>query len=214
MENRKNRTALFLLFALLGSCDLDVRFEAPQPEGTRDESSIPKKLIGQYSGLGDSTSLDITRDLIIKKLISRLATTKMELDSSERTIYKSDTVFKISEFNIKMEVSVRGDSVFTLTDYRDTLFDRTQGDILRKFKGSYFLNHQISKGNWRVTRVAIIRNGITLGTVSKKEEIEKLREISETQYDTVYNFRPTKKQLTKFLHANGFSTQETYLKIK
>ena len=54
--------------------------------------------------------------------------------------------------------------------------------------------------------------GLTLGTISTKEDIEKLRELTEANSDSIYTFRPTKKQLKKFLRDKGFSKEDIYVK--
>ena len=99
-------------------------------------------------------------------------------------------------------------------DYKDTIFSVKQGDILRKFKGYYFLSHQTSKNNWNVIKLTKTRKRLTLGTISTKEDIEKLRELTETKSDSIYTFRPTKKQLKQFLRDKGFSNEDSYVKIK
>jgi hypothetical protein len=115
---------------------------------------------------------------------------------------------------MRVDVVVKGDSVFQHMDYRDTIFSSDRGDLIRKFKGYYFLNHQTSMDNWHVTKITKGRNGLTLATVSTKEDIEKLRELTKEESDTVYNFRPTKKELRKFLKENGFNDTDTYIKIR
>ena len=203
----------FLLMLILLSCGEKTGFEVPQPETLSDEKKLPKKMIGQYLNVKDSSMLSFTPGEIVKVVIADFATHKSELDSSEKLIYKNDTSYAEVDFNMKVDVMVKGDSVFQHLDYRDTIFS-FRSDILRKFRGHYFLNHRTSPNNWTVTTLTTTKKGLTLGTVSTKDDIEKLRDLTEAKSDSVYTFHPTKKQLKQFLKEGGFSHEEIYVKIK
>lgn len=105
-------------------------------------------------------------------------------------------------------------SAFQRWSYYDTLFDVKRGDILRKYKGHYFLNQQVSTNSWRVITLAKIGNGLSLGTISTKDDLSNLRTVTETKSDTIFSFRPTKKEMKKFLKDKGFSHQDTFIKVE
>jgi hypothetical protein len=205
---------IILLILVLTSCDNGVRFEIPQPEGQSNEKITPKKLIGEYFSVEDSSRLSITSGQMTKTLITNLSLHKSELDSSDRVIFKNDSTFSQTDSNMKINVVIKGDSVFEHVVYKDTIFKASRGDLLRKFKGYYFLNRRTSKNNWNVTKLTKTRKGLTLGTVTGKEDIDNLRELTETKSDTIYNFRPTRKQFKRFIKNNGFKDEETFIKIK
>lgn len=205
---------ILLFIIILSSCGDLVRFETPQPEGQKDEKSIPKRLTGVYFNVNDSTKLTITTKEIIETLETDFAGLLTELDSIERATIKTDTAYSESSENMKLDMVVKGDSIFQHLDYRDTIFSFEKNDILRKFKGYYFLNRQRSPNSWSVTKLTKTKKGIILGTVSDKADIENLRELTDTKADTVYNFRPTKKQLRQFLNDKGFKNEETFIKIE
>jgi hypothetical protein len=206
-------TTIVIPVLLLVSCDKSIRFEVPQPEGRRNEKSLPKKLIGQYSSLTDSSVLTITGGLIVKRKVINLSIALSSLDSAERATVKHDTVYTTNDMDVKIDTKVKKDSVFQLVDYNDTIFSDSRGDILRKFKGHYFINHQTSKNRWSVTKMTRLKGGLALGTVSKVDDIKNLRELTGTVSDTTDNFRPTKKELKKFLKENGFGNEETFIKV-
>jgi hypothetical protein len=203
---------IYLLALMLVSCDNSIRFEVPQPEGKTNEKLIPKKLIGKYSSLTDSSVLRITYNLVIRNKVINLSTHLSKLDSADRAVIKHDTSYTIVDANMRIEVTIKGDSAFQHMDYTDTIFSNARGDVLRKFKGYYFINHQASKNRWSVTKLARVKNGVTLGTVSKKEDIANLREVTSTKSDSIDNFRPTKKELKKFLKEKG--DEEAFIKIE
>jgi hypothetical protein len=64
-----------------------------------------------------------------------------------------------------------------------------------------------------VTLLTRIKGGITLGTISKLEDIKNLRELTGAVSDTT-DFRPTKNELKKFLKENGFGQEETFIRVK
>jgi hypothetical protein len=204
-------TIIFLATLVLASCGDPVRFEEPQPAGQSNEKRIPKRLIGQYLSLDDSAKLIISNGLIIKYSVTDFSD---KMDTVDMQNIKGDTTYSGTEDKLKFDVQVKGDSTFQRWSYYDTIFDAAKGDVLRKYKGHYFLNKQISADSWRVTTLARIDNGVTLGTVSTKEDIDKLRELTETKPDSILSFRPTKKELKKFIKENGFSDRDTYIKIK
>lgn len=207
--------AIVLASTILVSCGRKtedyVRFEAAQPDGFSNEKGIPKKIIGQYLSLDDSSKLIITGGLIIKYSIEELSG---KLDSIDLEDVNGDTSFSITDSGMTFDVKVKGDSTFQRWSYYDTIFNTSEGDIIRKYKGRYFLNRQVSVGSWQVTTLSRIDNGVILGTVSTKEEIDNLRALTDTKSDSVFSFRPTKRQLKTFLKENGFREKDTYLKIR
>ncbi len=203
---------LFLL--LFASCDNPVRFEVPQPEGKEDESSLPKKIMGTYKGVDGYTILTITTNDIIKTVQGDYLGLVTELDSADLAIIKRDTAFHEANASMKYKMTIKGDSVFEHIDSKDTLFSFSKKDVLRKFKGYYFLNNETGPNQWTVTKLGLTSNGILLGTVSNKEDLQNLRELTNVKSDTVYNFRPTKKQLKLFIRDKGFQNEERFVKIE
>lgn len=220
-QTNRMRTKIFILFSLIFfSCDNSIRFENPQPERQSNEKSIPKRIIGKYLNLYDSSSVTITANQIIRKIDINFSYHLSQLDSVDRANIKNDTSYSVIEVNnltktsTRIDFIVKGDSVFEHTDVIETLLNFSNGDILRKFKGHYFSNHLTLKDNWRVTKLTKTKNGLILGTITKKEDIENLRELTETKSDTVYNFNPTRKQFKRFIKEKGFSNEEFYTKIE
>jgi hypothetical protein len=202
---------IFLATLVLVSCGDSVRFEEPQPAGQSNETKIHKRFMGKYLSLDDSAKLTITNKLIIKYSVSHITG---KLDSVDMKGIRGDTTYSGTEDKSNFDVVVKGDSTFLRWSYYDTLFDITRGDILRKYKGHYFINEQVSANSWRVTTLAKIDNGLTLGTISTKEDINNLRTLTETKSDTLFSFRPTKKEMKKFLKGKGFSDRDTFIKIE
>jgi len=202
---------ILLTTLILVSCGDLVRFEEPQPAGQSNEKRIPKRLLGQYLSLDDSAKLIIASGLIIKYSVSDFSD---KVDSVDMKDIKGDTTYSGTDEKLKFDVVVKGDSTFQRWSYYDTLFDVSKGDILRKYKGHYFLNEKVSANSWRVTTLTRIENGITLGTISTKDDINNLRTVTESKSDTAFSFRPTRKEMKKFLKGKGFSNRDKFIKVE
>ncbi|MBS1489469.1 MAG: hypothetical protein JSS93_02980 [Bacteroidetes bacterium] len=204
----------FLL--ILASCVDVARFEVPQPEGVKDEKSISKKWIGKYLNLTDSTLLLVTQEMIIKITSSNTKEALSKIDSADlmkmRTLKqgRGEAGFGHSITDFKID----GDSIFYHTTTSDTLYFQSEKFKVRRFKGYYFLNKQIAPGSWEVYKIEKVKEGITVGTISTKQELNELRAVTETYSDTVYRFRPTRKQFKKLLQENGFKTEQKFLRIE
>ncbi len=202
---------IFLTTLVLVSCADLVRFEEPQPAGKPNEKRIPKRLIGQYLSLDDSAKLTVADGLIIKYSIADFSD---KIESIDMKDIKGDTTYSGTDDKLKFDVVIKGDSTFQRWSYYDTLFDVIRGDILRRYKGHYFLNEQVSANSWRVTTLTKIDNGLIVGTISTKGDISNLRVVTETKPDTIFSFRPTKREMKKFLKGKGFSDKDTFIKIE
>ena len=62
-----------LSILILSSGENNVRFENPQPEGQRDEKMIPKKMVGTYLSLNDSSIVRIGENQIIKTVNTNIS---------------------------------------------------------------------------------------------------------------------------------------------
>src|SRR5690606_30007480 len=98
--------------------------------------------------------------------------------------------------------------------FYDTLFSFGKGHILKKFKGSYFLNIPYHE-NWEVKRLNLKNGIITIGEITSQDDITTMETITETKRDTTSPFKvnPTKRQLKRFIKEKGFTDEEFYIKI-
>ncbi|MBS1506462.1 MAG: hypothetical protein JSS79_07450 [Bacteroidetes bacterium] len=217
------RAVIFVGLLLLVSQCIDdrVRFGAPQPEGVRDEKGIPKKMLGSYRSLYDSSILVVGKTSIIRKqettetlLLDKFLS---DIDSIDQPKFKKDTSFTETQSANREFVTIRCEIKKGMVDQTitrvDTLF-LLKEDVLRKFKGYYFLNHEDRPLEWSVVKVGIIKQGILLGHIATVEDINKLRQLTNNQNDTVYNFNPSRRQMKQFLKENGFRTEERFVKLE
>ena len=95
----------------------------------------------------------------------------------------------------------------------DTLYFQSDKFRLRKFKGYYFLSQQIFEGAWQVQKIEETKDGLILGSIATKLELNNLRTITETG-DSTNVFKPTKQQFKKLIEQNGFRTEQRFLRIE
>jgi hypothetical protein len=188
----------YLIFSilLLTGCEPRVTFEDPQPIDVKGLSKVSKNLIGNYFCKAGSTFLTIDKDLIFKQ--------EFFIDS---IINDTTSIFKIiiPEFYYGTQ---------KVKSYEDTIFNFKYGDIFKKFKGIYFLNHQYEKGKWGVKKITINKNYLKLGQIGSKEELKTIRNITDVREDSITTFKLTKKQFKEFLKNKNFRQENEYIKIK
>ncbi|MFZ9980640.1 MAG: hypothetical protein ACO3FI_01280, partial [Cyclobacteriaceae bacterium] len=127
-----------IFFFLLTSCDQTVRFEQPQPAGVADLKSLPDRLKGSYYSEKDSSTLEISDDLVViyNRALIRIALNEL----GEGIGLSGDTVTDIATGYSQIG-KVFGDSIEVHWPlWTDTLFKASNNYLMRKFKARYFLN--------------------------------------------------------------------------
>jgi hypothetical protein len=203
----------FIILTSLFACEPPVTFKEPQPTDIDNLSKFPKRLQGHYLNFADNSTL-----LVSDKLIQRIYDYDYkvhlnQLDSAEQL--SGDTIINI---NTKEKTLIKrdGDSLITHVHYLDTLFQMDYDNVVRKFKGYYFLNKRYDKTSWEVKKIQLTKGQLILSSISTKLDIENLKEITETPQDTVppYKFTATKKQFKEFIKNDGFSDSEIFVRQK
>ena len=87
-------------------------------------------------------------------------------------------------------------------------------NVVRKYKGYYFLNIRLDKTSWEVKRMQLSKGMLIISSISTEIEIKNLTKIIESPQDSIppYKFSATKKQFKEILKNNGFSIDEIYIK--
>ena len=205
--------SIFIFLTNLFACEPPITFSEPQPTNTTNLSKFPIRLEGQYLSLADSSALSIGEKLIIRVYDHHYKVHPNQLDSSSRIV--GDTVIDI-ETNKKTLIKRVGDSLLVHIHYTDTLFQMNYDNVVRKFKGYYFLNTRYDKESWEVKKIELSKRQLVISSVSTKLDLENLKEITETTQDTIppYNFTTTKRQFKRFIKNDGFSDNEIFIKTK
>jgi hypothetical protein len=196
------------------ACEPTVTFNEPQPADTDNLTKFPKRLQGQYVSLEDNSTLFVLENVIIRTYDYESILHPNQLGNINATL-SGDTVID-NPTNEKTAVTYIGDSIKLPIHCVDTMFQLDYDNVVRKFKGYYFLNTRYDKANWEVKKVKLTKGQLVISSISNKLEIEKLIEITDSPNDTVptYNFKATKKQFKVFIKNDGFIDSEIFVKQK
>jgi hypothetical protein len=210
MKRLKFSTTIIILISLF-ACRPTVTFNEPQPTDTDNLSKFPNRLQGQYLSLADSSVLEIGDKLIQRIYDFEEKIHPTQLDSNLRL--SGDTIIDLAT-NTREVVRRDGDSLVTHFHYIDTLFLMDHDNVVRKFKGYYFLNKRYNNESWGVKKIQLSKGKLVISIISTKQDIENLKIISESTEDTLapYKFAPTKEQFKEFIKNDGFSVSETFVR--
>ncbi len=203
----------FILLTSVFACEPPVTFNEPQPTNTDNLSKFPKRLQGQYLSLEDNSVLTISDKQIQRIYDFDYKVHPNQLDSTARL--SGDTIIDLTT-NEKTLIKRDGDSLINHVHYIDTLFQIDYDNVVRKFKGYYFINTRYDKTSWEVKKIQLQKGQLVISSISAKQDIENLKEITETATDTIppYKFTPTKKQFKEFIKNDGFSDSEIFVRQK
>jgi hypothetical protein len=203
----------FIVLTSLFACEPPVTFNEPQPIDIDNLSTFPKHLQGQYLSLIDNSTLSISDKLIQRIYDYDCKVHPNQLDSISRL--SSDTIIDLKT-NDKIIIKRDSDSIVTHINCIDTLFQIDYDNVVRKFKGFYFLNTRYGKTNWEVKKLQLSKGKLIISCVSTELDIDNLKEITETPTDTIppFKFTATKKQFKEFIKNDGFSDSEIFVRQK
>lgn len=206
-------STIIILTGLYSCGEPPVTFNEPQPTDIKNISKFPDLMQGQYLSLADNSVLVIGAKLIQRIYDFDQKIHPSQLDSNSRL--SGDTIINLTT-NTKEVVKRDGDSLVTHIHYIDTLFQMDYDNVVRKFKGYYFLNKRYDKESWEVKKIELSKGQLVVSNISTKQDIENLKTITESTQDTVapYKFATTKKQFKEFIRNDGFSDRETFVRQK
>ena len=203
---------IFILFLFLGSCEPAVTFDKPQPDNLKSLTAFPKKLRGKYVASDQASIVTITEKLITRHFDFDYKEHKDSLSSDYKIT--GDTLFNLTD-GTKEKILLKGDTIIQYANWIDTLFNISTVNILKKFKGYYFLNDRYSDSSWDVKKLSLQKGILMVGSVSEKGDITKLKEITETTADTTStHFTLTRRQFNKFVKQAGFRAQENFKRMQ
>jgi hypothetical protein len=204
--------SLTLATLFMFACQPPVAFEKPQPADVAALGGFPKRIQGTYISLNDSSFLQITANSILKTYEFYQKAHLSQLDSNQQII--GDTLFDLRTNKGEL-IQIEGDSILLHINVKDTLFNIDELNVLKKFKGYYFVNIYLPPDSWQVKELEFSHGKLTLKSINKKEDIDQLKLLTESSRDTMsYIFSPTRKQFKQFVGNEGFRDQEEFKKIK
>ena len=199
--------------------DNTVYFDQPQPEGLSDLKQLPIRYRGQYMDQ-DSTLLTITETLVIMKTNYEIVIKKSEIDSSKEFKFENNKLINILT-NSQVVYRIKNDTFYIKENNIDTLFNLSNTNIARKYKGYLILNTKWDN-SWSAECFSLTNGTLKQIQIESKELFNKLSAIYEneiimdsTQTDTIKMIlKPTKKQFKQILNIEDSLVINEYKKIK
>lgn len=209
------KTSFLLLASLLFiiSCKQteeapSIIFEKPLPENGKN-INFPKRLLGDYQN-DEAMILSIQPTQIIKKIIMMDT-----IGESENLQIKADDTLR--NYFQDLSISKLSDTLYLMKYARiDTIFNMKKGDVLRRLKGHYILNHQYDQ-HYYIKKLTYKNGLINIQNIDSVEMLNQLKIVTEVQNDSLFipiKAFPTKKQFKQLIKSKGFKEGETYLKVK
>lgn len=216
-----NKLVLLIYCLIFAGCKPTILFNAPQPAERRDLIRFPTRYLGEYLEIEDSSFFVVEKYLIREKYLSDISAPRSEIDTSKEFILKDYTVY-LPESGQEVPVVIRNDSVFGTYINYDTVFYISDENILRRYKGYFFLNMRNEEKEWAVYRLKFRKDGSTsLCGISDEDEIERLKELTtviEEKNDkdevTKYIIKPEKEDFKQIIKEGHFRDCTEYRKLK
>jgi hypothetical protein len=214
-------TAIILLFGCEQNKE-SIDFLEPQPNNMDNSKSFNKRFRGQYINPIDSSILLIVSDKIIKVRNIQLKFSRNDIDSTFKGDKANDKEirYELEKENITVNRFV-GDSIFSTWAIKDTLFKISEENLCRFFKGSYFLNYTIDSQTWKVQRLDLDKNKLTLSMIMPNDSLFKELAVKDkfivkddSGFVKGYQIKPTKKELRRLVKNNSFKEWEVWIKEK
>ncbi len=203
-----------LVLLILSACEPSVSFSEPQPKDAPILTSFPSFIQGNYQSENSNATLKINdRDIIIN-FANDTKMHKKELDSSY-FIHGNYMVNKKTKDSVK--ISISGDTIVQHIVGIDTIFSIGKGNILKKFKGHYFLNTRYNDSTWEVKRLSLEKSILTIAKIELDHirDLDKLKIIIENPNDTISNrYHPSNKKFKQFESNGGFNGEDKFIKLK
>ncbi len=215
MQFRKQKgnyliAAAFLL--LLTECKPPVTFNQPQPPNTKELSEFPKRIQGKYLSQDKVSILTISNKAAIRTYDFDLKLPKDSLKNNYRL--EGDTLIDIPSGK-KQPATIAGDTIFAKSSGVDTLFYISEINVLKKFRGYYFLNTLYDKDAWTLQRISLSEGILTISEITDSVHISQLKEITDTPADTICsNFKLNQKQFKQLVNGDAFDQSEQFIRLQ
>lgn len=213
----KRKTVVFILLVFLLGCGPYIWFKVPQPQGRENLTAFPAELQGKYSSVVDTVIIHIEKDKIIREYRENLLMTKVEFREETGDSIAEDTAFTFSG-NWQISVKSFGDSVHIFSKKDDELFYISQRQLLREYKGYYFLNYQDTNNFWKVKILKLEADTLEFDYILHADDMQRIRNITKVEVkkdsseeSSKYYLNPTRRELKKILRKRMVG--EKYIRL-
>ncbi|MFP5043027.1 hypothetical protein [Parasediminibacterium sp. JCM 36343] len=196
-------------FFVLTSCGHIPSIENPLPTTEKELKSFPSNMQGDYLNSDDNSILTITNNSVTKTYDFDFKFLKDSIGTNN--YIKDDTMFdKYS--NEKEKVKLLGDTIVQHVYKSIPLFEISQYNVLKEYKGHYFLNNRSGGFDWILTVLSLEKGVMTLKGIYDID-INHLETLATIRPDTTsFEIDSIRKPLNGVLIQNGIG-RSPYLKL-
>lgn len=213
----------FLGLFLLSSCEESISFQQPQPTGKRNLKRIPKALHGTYAEVDGLGHISINTKGITSWHQFQFKTHRdsidLALDSFEVVHQNGKFLVLKNDYNM-LKVQWVKDSAVGTYSFSKLFFELSGEQILRKFKGHYFLNTKAQDSIWQVKILSIDGSKLRLSEFRNPKELDELKELTSVENIEVVErntaaplVNPSRKELKQLMTHNS-TTHKEFIKIE
>jgi len=226
------RRFLIILFCLfiLTTCGPQVKFVQPQPKDGKNLTRIPREYYGQYSCNTDSSILVIDSTSVVSYWISEEIVPRdsiVEIERDLKLAIKRDTQIYVSEKRenwlsngLYLDIKFKGDSVKVNVKAENRMFEISDSQLVRKYRGYCFLNTKTTDGIWLVKVLHLKGTALNFDDLLDTEQVKKLKGVTRVAgpIDTLknepkeYYLNPTRRELRRILRNRNVNYD--YIKVK
>lgn len=169
------------------SCEPEVVFGEAQPQGLRNKSKINKAYRGTFFCEGDETVVTIGKKCVVKSKDFAIGIPMEDIDNNDKLMFKKNELIVIP-LNESFPAFYKNDSVFSEIKLRDTLFNISEENVLKDYKGHLVLNHKLESDNWEVIILSVNEYGdIGISEAFRPEDLELLKKITPVEEIPIEN---------------------------
>ncbi len=213
----KRRVVIFVLLIFVLGCGPYIWFKVPQPEEGKNLKMFSESVIGKYQSAKDTLIIRIEKDQIIREYRENMIMSKVEFREEVGDTISEDTSFAFAD-NWQITIKSYRDSVKVFSKKDEELFKISETQILRQYKGYFFLNKKDTNDYWKVKILKLEGDTLEYDYILTEEDLKKIENITKvetytdtTEESTVYYLKPSKRELRKILRKR--SQGEKYVKI-
>jgi len=205
----KKKYIVFAILTLLLSCGPYIWFKVPQPAGGKNLKTFSDEITGKYTSVVDTHIISIEKDKIILEYREKLLMSKTEFRDEVGDSISEDTSFMFTD-NWLINIKSYGDSVKVFSSKDEELFRISERQLLREYKGYYFLNYKDTNDYWKVKVLKLVGDTLEFDFILKEEDIYNIKGITKVEVakdssddESRYYLDPTKRELRKILRQRS-----------
>lgn len=171
-----------LLALLFTACTPPVVFTEPQPDVIQEEEQFDPAYQGVYFCTGDSSIVRVNRRVIWKERLLQLNTTIKDIEETDG-VYLDGDILYIEETNTPVPIEYLDEERITgELLLSDTLFEISNKQVLKNYRGHQILSTKMSNRNWAVQILSKDESGnLSLWTTKLPEDLESLEMITPVE---------------------------------